>query len=154
MDPADRHYFEQEIRRLLDDPLVDFIGEIGDEDKAAFLGGARALLFPIDWQEPFGLVMIEAMACGTPVIGWRCGSVPEIVEDGVSGVIVESEAQAVAAVHEIDRLDRRLVRQAFDSRFSARAMAKAYLELYARLVGGGSPLPEKQPPLPVLQKAA
>jgi len=154
VDPADRHYFEQEIRRLLDDPLVDFIGEIGDEDKAAFLGGARALLFPIDWPEPFGLVMIEAMACGTPVIGWRCGSVPEIVEDGVSGVIVESEAQAVAAVHEIDRLDRRLVRQAFDSRFSARAMAKAYLELYARLVGGGSPLPEKQPPLPVLQKAA
>src|SRR5690606_24895159 len=98
VDPADRSYFEQKIRPLLDNPLVEYIGEIGDADKAAFLGGARALLFPIDWPEPFGLVMIEAMACGTPVIAWRCGSVPEVVEHGVTGLIVQSEAEAVSAV--------------------------------------------------------
>jgi len=136
VDAADARYFEQEIRPLLDNPLVDFVGEIGDADKAAFLGGARALLFPIDWPEPFGLVMIEAMACGTPVIGWRCGSVPEVIEHGVSGLIVEDEAQAVEAVHAAGALDRRRVRQAFEKRFSAQVMASAYVEQYARLSGG------------------
>ncbi|RTD84313.1 glycosyltransferase family 4 protein [Variovorax atrisoli] len=135
VDAADANYFEQVIRPMLDDPLIEFVGEIGDAEKSAFLGGASALLFPIDWPEPFGLVMIEAMACGTPVIGWRCGSVPEVIEDGVSGRIVESLPQAVEAVHAIDRLDRRRVRQAFDNRFSARAMASAYVEQYRRLTG-------------------
>ena len=101
-----RAYFRDEIEPLLDDPLIEFIGEIGDDDKSAFLGGAIALLFPIDWPEPFGLVMIEAMACGTPVIAWNCGSVPEIIDDGVTGRIVESLDEAVAAVARSRRLDR------------------------------------------------
>ncbi|WP_325343454.1 glycosyltransferase family 4 protein [Xylophilus sp.] len=135
VDAADADYFERTIRPLLADPLVEFVGEIGDADKAAFLGQARALLFPIDWPEPFGLVMIEAMACGTPVIGWRCGSVPEVIEHGVSGLIVESEDEAAAAVHAVARLDRRAVRAAFDRRFSAQAMASAYVAQYRRLIG-------------------
>ncbi|MDH6590173.1 glycosyltransferase involved in cell wall biosynthesis [Variovorax sp. TBS-050B] len=142
VDAADARYFEQKIRPMLDHPLVEFIGEIGDADKAAFLGGARALLFPIDWPEPFGLVMIEAMACGTPVIGWRCGSVPEVIEHGVSGLIVEDEAQAVESVHAIGRLDRRAVRRAFEARFSAQAMASAYVEQYRRIVDGGELPPQ------------
>jgi glycosyltransferase involved in cell wall biosynthesis len=156
VDAADATYFAQKIRPLLDDPLVEFIGEIGDADKAAFLGGARALLFPIDWPEPFGLVMIEAMACGTPVIGWRCGSVPEVIEDGVSGLIVEDEAQAVEAVHAIGGLDRRRVRQAFERRYSAPAMASAYVEQYARLAGGGGLLPQEpqEPHEPLYREAA
>ncbi|MEJ1171657.1 glycosyltransferase family 4 protein [Variovorax sp. CCNWLW235] len=137
VDAADASYFAQKIKPMLDHPLVEFIGEIGDADKAKFLGGARALLFPIDWPEPFGLVMIEAMACGTPVIGWRCGSVPEVIEPGVSGLIVEDESQAVEAVRAIGQLDRRRVRQAFENRFSAHAMASAYVEQYKRLIGGG-----------------
>lgn len=136
IDAADKAYWETVIRPMVENnPLIEFVGEIGDHQKSAFLGGAEALLFPIDWPEPFGLVMIEAMACGTPVIGWRCGSVPEVIEDGVSGRIVESQPQAVEAVHTIDQLDRRRVRQAFDNRFSARAMASAYVEQYRRLTG-------------------
>ncbi|NLD55735.1 MAG: glycosyltransferase family 4 protein [Burkholderiaceae bacterium] len=145
VDAADKSYFEHQIRPLLDNPLVEFIGEIGDAEKAAFLGGARALLFPIDWPEPFGLVMIEAMACGTPVIAWRCGSVPEVVDDGVTGLIVQSEAEAVDAVRRIDQLDRRTVRAVFERRFSSATMARAYLREYRRLLGdrrppGDSPL--------------
>src|SRR5690606_26158258 len=102
VDPADREYFEREIRPMLDHPLVEYIGEIGEADKSAFLGGARALLFPIDWPEPFGLVMIEAMACGTPVVAFRGGSVPEVLDDGVTGFIVESIDEAVEAVGRID----------------------------------------------------
>lgn len=134
VDAADASYFAQKIRPLLDDPLVEFIGEIGDADKAAFLGGARALLFPIDWPEPFGLVMIEAMACGTPVIAWRCGSVPEVVQHGISGLIVDDLAGAVKAVHGITGLSRARVRRAFDERFTAQAMAKRYARLYWQLV--------------------
>src|SRR5690606_19528155 len=100
VDQADRAYFHEVIEPMLEDPLVHFIGEISDAEKPAFLGGARALLFPIDWPEPFGLVMIEAMACGTPVIAWDCGSVPEVVQDGVTGRIVGSEDEAVRAVGE------------------------------------------------------
>jgi glycosyltransferase involved in cell wall biosynthesis len=133
VDPVDREYFRQEIRPLLGHPLIEYIGEIGDDDKPAFLGGARALLFPIDWPEPFGLVMIEAMACGTPVIAWRCGSVPELVDHGRSGLIVECEEEAIAAAHAIDALDRKEVRATFEQRFTAAAMAKAYAELYRRL---------------------
>ncbi|WP_028238457.1 glycosyltransferase family 4 protein [Stutzerimonas azotifigens] len=136
VDAADSEYYEQVIRPLLDDPLVEFIGEIGDEQKSEFLGNARALLFPIDWPEPFGLVMIEAMACGTPVIAWRCGSVPEVVDDGASGFIVADEAAAVEAVKRVGTLDRRRVRELFEQRFSAHAMASRYLELYRKLLGG------------------
>jgi len=134
VDSADRSYFNHEIRPLLDDPLIEFIGEISDSDKTEFLGNAIALLFPIDWPEPFGLAMIEAMACGTPVIAWPCGSVPEVVDDGVTGYIVDSEDAAVAAVAEVQRLDRRCVRDVFERRFTAEVMANHYIDLYQKLV--------------------
>jgi glycosyltransferase involved in cell wall biosynthesis len=133
VDEADRVYFERDIRPLLDHPLIEFIGEIGDAQKGRFLGQARALLFPIDWPEPFGLVMIEAMACGTPVIAWRFGSVPEIVDDGVSGFIVESLGEAVAAVARVASMDRASVRATFERRFTARTMANRYAQIYGRL---------------------
>ncbi len=131
VDSADTQYFEQTIRPMLDDPLIEFIGEIGDEQKSAFLGGAAALLFPIDWPEPFGLVMIEAMACGTPVVAWRCGSTPEVVEPGETGRIVDSMTEAAAAVLEVMALDRAAIRARFELRFSAQAMARRYVEIYA-----------------------
>ncbi|AXK73116.1 glycosyltransferase family 4 protein [Lysobacter sp. TY2-98] len=131
VDDADRAYFHTVIEPLLQGPGVEFIGEIGDADKPAFLGNAAALLFPIDWPEPFGLVMIEAMACGTPVIGWRCGSVPEVIDDGISGRIVDSEAEAVAAVRDLASLPRAAVRAAFERRFTADVMAANYEALYA-----------------------
>jgi glycosyltransferase involved in cell wall biosynthesis len=132
VDDADEIYFEEKIEPLLHDPLIDFVGEIGDRQKSAFLGGAEALLFPIDWPEPFGLVMIEAMACGTPVIAYACGSVPEVVEDGLTGFIVRNEDEAVNAVRRLSTLDRRIIRRRFEERFSATAMARRYLDLYAR----------------------
>ena len=134
VDTVDRAYFHAEIEPLLRTADVEFVGEIGDADKADFLGNALALLFPIDWPEPFGLVMIEAMACGTPVVAWNCGSVPEVLEDGVSGRIVDSEDAAVAAVSEVLALDRARVRAAFERRFTAATMARNYLDLYQRLV--------------------
>ncbi|HEX7885008.1 MAG TPA: glycosyltransferase family 4 protein [Phenylobacterium sp.] len=134
VDDADKVYFEDAIEPLLlGNPSIDFVGEIGDAEKSAFLGGADALLFPIDWPEPFGLVMIEAMACGTPVIAWDRGSVPEIVEHGLTGFIVRSEAEAREAVGRLPELDRRAVRARFEQRFSAQAMARRYLEIYQRL---------------------
>lgn len=133
VDAADRVYFDDVIAPMLDHPLVEFIGEIGDGEKSAFLGGADALLFPIDWPEPFGLVMIEAMACGTPVIAWENGSVPEVIEHGLTGLIVRSEAEARDAVRMLPTLDRNAVRQRFEERFSALAMASRYLEIYAKL---------------------
>jgi glycosyltransferase involved in cell wall biosynthesis len=135
IDAVDREYFATRIAPLLDHPLIDYIGELGDDHKAEFLGNARALLFPIDWPEPFGLVMIEAMACGTPVIAWNRGSVPEVVEHGVTGYIVDSEEEALAALENIELIDRRTVRALFEQRFTARAMARSYSDLYARLVG-------------------
>jgi glycosyltransferase involved in cell wall biosynthesis len=138
VDAADQRYFQDKIEPLiLGDPLIEFVGEIGDGEKSAFLGGADALLFPIDWPEPFGLVMIEAMACGTPVVAYACGSVPEVIEDGVTGFIVRNEDEAVAAVRQIDRLDRARVRQRFEARFSATAMARRYVEIYDRLNAPG-----------------
>jgi glycosyltransferase involved in cell wall biosynthesis len=134
VDAADKVYFEQEIEPLLDHPLVTFIGEIGDADKDDFIGNARALLMPIDWPEPFGLVMIEAMACGTPVIAWRHGSVPEVMQEGVTGRIVESMDEAIAAARTIGRIDRRGCREVFERRFSAPVMAARYLEVYRELV--------------------
>jgi glycosyltransferase involved in cell wall biosynthesis len=134
VDAVDRNYFEARIAPLLDHPLIDYIGEIGDDEKSEFLGSACALLFPIAWPEPFGLVMIEAMACGTPVIAWNCGSVPEVVDHGVTGYIVDSEEEALAALSNIGRIDRHTVRAVFERRFAARTMASSYLDVYARLL--------------------
>jgi glycosyltransferase involved in cell wall biosynthesis len=142
VDAADAAYFEAEIAPLLNDPLIEFVGEIGDGQKSEFLGGAEALLFPIDWPEPFGLVMIEAMACGTPVVAWRCGSTPEVIEPGVTGVLVSSDAEADRAVAEARALDRAGVRRRFELRFSAAAMARRYVDLYESLLEprrGGQP---------------
>ena len=134
VDAVDKQYFEREIEPLLEHPLIDFIGEIGDASKSDFLGNARALLFPIHWPEPFGLVMIEAMACGTPVIAWNCGAVPEVLEPGVSGFVVNSEAEALAAIARIPELDRRGVRAAFEQCYTSTVMAKAYVNVYERLL--------------------
>ncbi|ORJ53258.1 glycosyltransferase family 4 protein [Geothermobacter hydrogeniphilus] len=144
VDRADREYFETHIRPLLDSSLVEFIGEIGEHEKQEFLGGALALLFPIDWPEPFGLVMIEAMACGTPVIAFRHGSVPEVMVEGQSGFIVSDISSAVARVREIGSLDRHCCRQVFETRFSVEQMARNYLELYQRQ--GQSRHDRPQPP--------
>jgi glycosyltransferase involved in cell wall biosynthesis len=135
VDAADRTYFREQIEPLLAHPLVQYIGEIGDADKSEFLGNSAALLFPIDWPEPFGLVMIEAMACGTPVIAWDCGSVPEVIDDGVTGFIVRSEDEALAALEKVDSLNRLRIRRVFEQRFSAIAMARRYLGVYARQIG-------------------
>jgi glycosyltransferase involved in cell wall biosynthesis len=139
VDAADREYFEQQIIPLLALPGIEYLGEIGDQDKTAFLGNARALLFPIDWPEPFGLVMIEAMACGTPVIAWGCGSVPEVLDDGVTGFIVNSEAEAAGATRQVLELDRQAIRAVFEKRFSASVMAGRYVDLYRQLTGGRYP---------------
>ncbi|WP_263419878.1 glycosyltransferase family 4 protein [Terriglobus albidus] len=133
IDLADREYFETKIRHLIDDPLVEFIGEIGEHEKNEFLGNAYALLFLIDWEEPFGLVMTEAMACGTPVIAWRRGSVPEIIDREVTGQIVESLDEAVRAVEEAGAMDRRLIRHVFEERFSAARMARDYVNIYRKI---------------------
>jgi glycosyltransferase involved in cell wall biosynthesis len=129
----DERYFRERIAPLLRGPLVEFIGELDERTKPAFLGNAAALLFPIDWPEPFGLAMIEAMSCGTPVIAWRNGAVSEIVDDGVTGFIVESIEQAVSAAQGVARLDRRRVRERFEQRFSASRMARDYMALYRTL---------------------
>jgi glycosyltransferase involved in cell wall biosynthesis len=134
VDAVDRAYFAETIEPLLGDPLIEFVGEIGDAQKSAFLGNARALLFPIDWPEPFGLVMIEAMACGTPVIAYRHGSVPEVIDEGVTGFVVDSEEEAVRAVRRLGEIDRRQVRACFERRFAARRMASEYVALYEELV--------------------
>ncbi len=136
VDPSDRLYFSEQIEPLLDHPLIEFVGEIDERKKQEFLGGARALLFPIDWPEPFGLVMIEAMSAGTPTIAWRNGSVDEVLTHGASGFVVESIEEAVAAVRAAETLDRRLVRAAFEHRFISRRMAQDYVAAYQRLLAG------------------
>jgi glycosyltransferase involved in cell wall biosynthesis len=136
IDRVDQVYHEANIEPLLDDPAIQFIGEIGDAEKSAFLGNATALLFPIDWPEPFGLVLIEAMATGTPVIAFGCGSVPELIEDGVTGFIVDDIDSAVAAVPRATALDRRLIRRRFEERFTAERMARDYLKIYDRILAG------------------
>lgn len=133
IDRADESYWRSRIAPLLADPLVEFIGEVDEERKPALLGNAAALLFPIDWPEPFGLAMIEAMSCGTPVIAWPQGSVPEIVEHGLTGFIVSSVEEAVAAVNALGRIDRGEVRLRFEERFSASRMTRDYLAVYRAL---------------------
>jgi len=134
VDKVDAGYFEETIKPLLDGPGVEFIGEINDSQKPEFLGEALALLFPIDWPEPFGLVMIEAMACGTPVLAFRRGSVPEIIDDGVTGRIVATVKEAVAALPQVLAMDCRAVRRRFEERFSATRMAKDYVSVYRELL--------------------
>ena len=138
VDKVDEAYFREVITPLLGRPGVELVGEINDRDKAKFLGEALALLFPIDWPEPFGLVMIEAMACGTPVLGFRCGSVPEIIDDRLTGRIVATVDEAIRAAPEVIRLDRRAVRRRFEERFSSRRMASDYLEVYRSLGRGAN----------------
>jgi glycosyltransferase involved in cell wall biosynthesis len=139
VDRVDREYFDTEIRPLLNSSDIDYIGEIGDHEKSAFLSGAVALLAPIAWPEPFGLVMIEAMACGTPVIAFNRASVPEIVEDGVTGFIVEDETGAVEATGRLSQLSRPAIRKRFEQRFTARRMAEDYLEVYHELIEAAAP---------------
>jgi glycosyltransferase involved in cell wall biosynthesis len=134
LDRADRAYYEEKIKPLFALPHVEYIGEINESQKSEFLGNAAALLFPIDWPEPFGLVMIEAMACGTPVIAFKRGSVPEVIENGVSGFVVEDELSAVAACKRLHTLPRERVRQAFEERFSSHVMAANYVKNYEELL--------------------
>jgi glycosyltransferase involved in cell wall biosynthesis len=138
VDVADADYHAEVIAPMLG-PDAELIGEICDRQKPGFLSGAKALLMPIDWPEPFGLVMIEAMACGTPVIAYNHGSVPEIIEDGVTGFIVENEEEAVAALKKVNQLDRTLIRQRFELRFSARRMAEDYVSVYETLLAARQP---------------
>lgn len=134
IDHVDRDYFKTEIEPLLAQPHVEFIGEIAEHEKAEFLGEAAGLLFPIAWREPFGLAMIEAMACGTPVIALRNGSVPEVIDEGITGFIVDDEATAASAAGRLHLLDRTLVRTVFEQRFTARRMAKDYTRIYRDLI--------------------
>src|SRR5580692_3745474 len=134
VDRVDEEYFRDEILPLIDGPGVEFIGEINEREKTQFLGEAAALLFPVDWPEPFGLVMIEAMACGTPVLAFRCGSIPEVIDVGVTGNVVESEEEAVTALSEILSYDRSAVRRRFDERFTATRMAEDYVSTYRQLL--------------------
>ena len=143
IDKADKEYYER-IKHLFDLPLVEYLGEITELQKNDFLGNAAVLLFPIDWCEPFGLVMIEAMACGTPAVAWRCGSVPEVLDDGVTGYSVESIEEAMAATLRARELDRRRVRAQFEKRFSAARMAADYLAVYRQLVGARAAAPFKE----------
>ena len=139
VDRADEEYYHELIRPMMDHPLVEYIGEISDREKPDFLSGAIGLLVPIDWPEPFGLVMIEAMACGTPVIAFNRGSVAEIVDDGKTGFVVEDETSAVAAVDRLATLDRTTIRTEFERRFTARRMALDYIEAYRSLVDETKP---------------
>jgi glycosyltransferase involved in cell wall biosynthesis len=140
VDPFDREYFERDIRPLLDNPLVEYIGEISESQKSRFLGGAKALLFPIDWPEPFGLVMIEALACGVPVVAYRGGSVAEVIDHGVTGFVVDTLEGAVEATRCVGRLSRRRCREVFERRFSVTRMAADYVRLYEGLVASRSDL--------------
>ncbi|HEX3821375.1 MAG TPA: glycosyltransferase family 4 protein [Candidatus Sulfotelmatobacter sp.] len=138
IDRADREYFAAKIKPLLADPLIDFVGEIGNSEKDEFLGNAKALLFPIQWPEPFGLVMIEAMACGTPVIAYPFGSVPEVIRDGVCGYLVADIDEAVRAIDSLPNLDRHAIRRHFELNFTADRMARKYLSIYQKLISSKS----------------
>jgi glycosyltransferase involved in cell wall biosynthesis len=146
IDKVDEAYFREHIASLFNLPGVEYIGEIDERSKSEFLGEASALLFPIDWPEPFGLSMIEAMACGTPVLAFRCGSVPEIIDPGVTGLIVDSMDEAIRVMPQVLALDRRAVRQKFEQRFSASRMAKDYVQVYRSLIKQQA-LPERDAPV-------
>ena len=133
IDPVDQEYFDSKIKWLLEHPLIEYIGEIGEREKSDFLSHALALLFPIDWPEPFGLSMIEAMACGTPVIAFCRGSVPEILAEGITGYFVNNIREAIEAVHKVAALDRRACRNAFEKRFTVQRMCSDYLDIYRRI---------------------
>ena len=163
VDKVDEDYFRNDILPLLDGPGVEFIGEINEREKTKFLGESAALLFPVDWPEPFGLVMIEAMACGTPVLAFRGGSISEVIDVGVTGDVVENEEEAIAALPAILSYDRRAVRQRFEQRFTATRMAKNYVSTYRHLLktsgpkprqlginGGNGLIPAIEKPLPTL----
>ena len=139
VDNADREYYEEKIKPMMQSANVEFIGEIKDSQKSEFLSGATVLLVPVDWPEPFGLVMIEAMACGTPVIAFNRGSVPEIIEDGVTGFIVEDINGAIGAVDRLSHLSRTNIRQKFEERFTSRRMAMDYLSIYRSLCDKKTP---------------
>jgi glycosyltransferase involved in cell wall biosynthesis len=139
VDKADREYFDEQIQPMMKSENVEFIGEINDRDKSEFLSGAVVLLVPIDWPEPFGLVMIEAMACGTPVIAFNRGSVPEVLDDGVTGFIVEDETGAIGAVDRLDHLSRAKIRKRFEERFTSRRMAQDYLSVYRGMTDAVAP---------------
>src|SRR5262249_25153987 len=139
IDRVDEAYWREQVAPLVQDPAIEFIGEIDEARKAQFLGEAAALLVPVDWPEPFGLGMIEAMACGTLVIAFRCGSVPEVVQHGVSGFVVDDVAGAVEAVARLHQLPRHAVRHEFERRFTARRMVQNYLAVYRRLLATGEP---------------
>ncbi|MDB5620036.1 glycosyltransferase family 4 protein [Tardiphaga sp.] len=146
IDRADQEYYDEIIKPLMDHPLVEYIGEIGDHEKPQFLSGALGLMLPIDWPEPFGLVMIESMACGTPVIAYNRGSVPEIIDEAVTGFIVEDEISAAAAVGRLAGMDRVAIRARFEERFTARRMALDYMAAYRALS-------ETKPSIRLLQSA-
>jgi glycosyltransferase involved in cell wall biosynthesis len=139
VDRVDREYFDEQIAPMIKASNSEYIGEISDKEKSEFLSGAVALLVPIDWPEPFGLVMIEAMACGTPVIAYNRGSVPEIIDEGLTGFVVEDENGAIGAVDRLEQLSREKIRKQFEKRFTARRMAQDYLAVYRRLAADIAP---------------
>jgi glycosyltransferase involved in cell wall biosynthesis len=141
---GEQRYFNERLKPLIDGDQIQLVGEVDDRAKQHFLSQATALLFPIDWPEPFGLVMIEAMACGTPVIAYRRGSVPEVVDDGLTGFVVEDESEAIKAIGKLDQLDRAVVRKQFEERFTAERMAREYSEVYKKLLNGSAETAETQ----------
>ena len=153
VDRVDQEYFETEIKPLLDWDGIEFIGEIDERRKTRFLGDASALLFPIDWPEPFGLVMIEAMACGTPVLAFRNGSVPEVIDEGTTGAVVETVEEAVARLPQVLAMDRRQVRERFEERFSADAMARGYVRIYKQLLAADTHRPRDRAALAAVRGA-
>ena len=141
---GERRYFNERLKPLIDGEVIQLVGEVDDRGKQDFLSQAAALLFPIDWPEPFGLVMIEAMACGTPVIAYRRGSVPEVIDHGITGFVVEDESEAIKAILQLDQLDRKRVRKQFEERFTAQRMAREYGEVYKGLLSGAAEVEEAQ----------
>jgi glycosyltransferase involved in cell wall biosynthesis len=150
---GERGYFKEQLEPQIDGKQIQLVGEVNDETKERFLAGAAALLFPIDWPEPFGLVMVEAMACGTPVLAFRSGSVPEVVDDGVTGFVVDEETEAIHAVGRLEELDRRKVRACFEQRFTANRMAAEYVRHYEELLRDRPPMPSSRSPSPNVREA-